>query len=205
MNFFARNKRTLCMVLVLCSVFVFTGCGGPGSSEDPNWKKTHVTVTSAEDAVKQFGSDLLLDKLVLTNGYGKPYTEFILEHTGESSEAWKDRKNWRMLTANVNYGSPGFDPEQAHTSLAIFTNEHDAALTGSERYPGDGYEALLRGSTATQEINGVFFVYRAFAEQKIAYSFCAEFKYNGYVYFFQSYSNKYSDLAWDTLHQMLDS
>lgn len=222
-----------CAVAVIILVIVLSGCFQT-HAEDPNWNKTHTTVTSTEEATQLFGSDLLFDKLVLKSGSSKPYTEYILEHTDENSsetrESLLDRRKWENLCAQINYGGGQFDVDQDNVSLRIFFQENDPLLTGKRAYRNGeyesipteekmrqgstaavknhyfGYEDILEGSPAVKTMNGTTVTYREYTEKRaFEYSFCAKFKHHGYTYFFESYSHKNRNLSWDTLKQMLNT
>jgi len=190
------------VVAVICLIPALTGCFN-NNAEDPNWDKTHTTVTSPEEAIRLFGNDLLLDKLVLKKGYSKPYTEYILDHADKDNEYLKNRQTWRDLSIQVNYGGKRFSVDEDYVNLQIFFKENDRALIGSDKYPNDGYENMLEGSTTTREINGITVTYHEFTTRGFAYSFCAEFKYSGYTYFLETYAKDNQNLSWDTINQML--
>ncbi|MVB10457.1 hypothetical protein CAFE_11460 [Caprobacter fermentans] len=202
------HRRFNCKIVALFAAFIcfipaLTGCFN-NNAEDPNWDKTHTTVTSPEEAIRQFGNDLLLDKIVLKNGYSKPYTEYILEHSGENSVTYKNRQAWRELSIQVNYGGKQFSTDEDNVALHIFFKENDRNLIGSEKYPNDGYENLLSGSKTTKEINGIKVTYHDFSTKTFINAFCAEFKYLGYTYFLETYSKSNKNLSWDTINQMLN-
>ncbi|QNK39651.1 MULTISPECIES: hypothetical protein [Caproicibacter] len=202
-----RTKiRGIAFLAALVIPFFVSSCGPFQSrAEDPNWYKTHTTITSVDEAAKLFGGDLLLDKLVLKQENPKPYTEFILEYADENSKSINDRKTWRILSAQVLYGGERFDVEDDYINLTIFFQENDPSLVGSARYPDDGFEAQLRGSKAAKTIGGIAVKYREYKSRDFKYSFCSEFKYLGYTYFLESYSKQNPNLSWDTLNQMLCS
>ncbi|QAT51076.1 hypothetical protein EQM14_15585 [Caproiciproducens sp. NJN-50] len=189
-------------VVGICLIPLFTG-NYKGHGQDPNWDKTHTTITSIDEAVKLFGGDLLLDKLELKQNSPKPYTEFILEYADQKGKNINDRKTWSMLSAQVLYGGKQFDVDDDYANLTIFFRDNDPSIVGSEKDPG--YESLLGKSKAAKVINGITVKYRAYQENAFRYCFCAEFKHLGYVYFLESYSKTNSNLSWDTLNQMLSS
>lgn len=167
-------------------------------TEDPNWYKTHTYAYSVDDAIEKFGEDLLLDRLVLTNGYPKPYFEYILEHAEDGAD---DRQSWRSLSASINYGGERFSESEDHIDLQIFFNDDDPDLDGTNEYPG--YRKMFEGENTATEINGVTVRYREYSTQNFTYAFFAEFKYGGNIYFLSTYSKENKLLSWDTLTQMI--
>ena len=72
------------------------------NAEDPNWDNTHFYVYSVDEAIDQFGDDLLLDKLVLMNDYPVSYIEYTIEFAEGGNV--NDRQSWRALSSYVDYG-----------------------------------------------------------------------------------------------------
>jgi hypothetical protein len=186
-----------CLAVVVCLVPAIMNFLGY-HAEDPNWYKTHTYAYSVDEAVKKFGDDLLLDRLVLKDNYPAPYVEFILAHAEGGAN---DRQTWGDITARVNYGGERFSMKEDHLDLRIFFNEDDPSLDGSDEY--QGYRSAFEDGSETTEINGITVRYREYSNNNFAYAFVAEFKYDGKVYFLSTYSKENSALSWDTLTQML--
>ncbi len=71
------------------------------NSSDPYWSETHLQVSSSEEAIRKFGDDLLIDKMVLDNISDDPYEAYTLTFSNRDSEL---RSNWERLLCEIYYG-----------------------------------------------------------------------------------------------------
>lgn len=169
------------------------------NTEDPNWHKFHTYAYSVDEAVEKFGDDLLLDRLVLGNDYPELNVEFILEHEEGGAN---NRDTWSDIDVHIRYKDGGLKSKEDRTTLRIFFDKNNPSIDGTEMYTG--YRNIFNDGFLITEINGVTIKYKEHSGRGFTYMTMAEFEYNGYIYFLDTFSKDNEEMFWDTIRQMLD-
>lgn len=167
-------------------------------ADDPNWSKNYFETSELSEIEAICGTDLLLDKIPLSNKYQEHY---ILE-IGESG-SFENPADWATLSATVNYGDSILD-SNADSVFCLISFDGSA---------GDFNTELLNGA-ATVVINGYTVEQKEMSTEdsaaeglvlgnKLDYHGWAKFTHNGYTYYVGTDSDS-SDFFEQTLEQMLN-
>lgn len=167
-------------------------------AEDPNWEKTHYETATLSDIEAVCGTDLLLDKMTLTDSYFSHYNLEIIENG-----SFENTADWKSLSVDVNYGNSIVD--QDNDNLFCFIS-FDGSTDGI-------YIPDFLNDAATVEVNGYTVEYNEMSSDeaaadgwtlgsKLDYHGLAKFTHNGYTYYIATNSDN-PDFFELTLEQML--
>lgn len=167
-------------------------------AEDPNWEKTHYETATLSDIEAVCGTDLLLDKMTLTDSY---FSHYNLEITENGS--FDNTADWKSLSVDVNYGNSIVD--QDNDNLFCFIS-FDGSTDGI-------YIPDFLNDATTVEVNGYIVEYNEMSSDeaaadgltlgsKLDYHGWAKFTHNGYTYYIATNSDN-PDFFELTLEQML--
>lgn len=167
-------------------------------AEDPNWEKTHYETATRSDIEAVCGTDLLLDKMTLTDSYFSHYNLEIIENG-----SFENTADWESLSVDVNYGDSVVD--QDSDNLFCFIS-FDGSTDGI-------YIPDFLTDAATVEVNGYTVEYNEMSSDeaaadgwtlgsKLDYHGWAKFTHNGYTYYIATNSDN-PDFFELTLEQML--
>ena len=167
-------------------------------AEDPNWEKTHYETIALADIEAVCGTDLLLDRMALTDSYFSHYNLEIIENG-----SFENTADWKSLSVNVNYGGAVVD--QDSDNLFCFIS-FDGSTDGI-------YIPDFLNDAATVEVNGYIVEYNEMSSDeaaadgltlgsKLDYHGWAKFTHNGYTYYIGTNSDN-PDFFELTLEQML--
>ena len=167
-------------------------------AEDPNWDTTHYETAALADIEAVCGTDLLLDKMALTDNYYSNYHLEIIENG-----SFDNPEDWKSLSVDVNYGNGIVDPD--NDNLICFIS-FDGSTDGI-------YIMDFLNDAATAEVNGYTVEYNEMSLDDAAadgltlpgnldYHGWAKFTHNGYAYYIATQSDN-PDFFELTLEQML--
>lgn len=167
-------------------------------AEDPNWEKTHYETATLSDIEAVCGTDLLLDKMTLTDSY---FSHYNLEITENGS--FDNTADWKSLSVDVNYGNTVIDSDSDNLFCFI---SFDGSTDGI-------YIPDFLNDAATVEVNGYTVECNEMSSDeaaadgwtlgsKLDYHGWAKFTHNGYTYYIATNSDN-PDFFELTLEQML--
>ena len=167
-------------------------------AEDPNWEKTHYETAALSEIEAVCGTDLLLDKMTLTDSYFSHYNLEIIENG-----SFENTADWKSLSVDVNYGNTVIDSDSDNLFCFI---SFDGSTDGI-------YIPDFLNDAATVEVNGYIVEYNEMSSDeaaadgltlgsKLDYHGCAKFTHNGYTYYIATNSDN-PDFFELTLEQML--
>ena len=167
-------------------------------AEDPNWEKTHYETATLSDIEAVCGTDLLLDKMTLTDSYFSHYNLEIIENG-----SFENTADWKSLSVDVNYGNTVIDSDSDNLFCFI---SFDGSTDGI-------YIPDFLNDDATVEVNGYIVEYNEMSSDeaaadgwtlgsKLDYHGWAKFTHNGYTYYIATNSDN-PDFFELTLEQML--
>ena len=189
----------LCLVIVgVFSIFPHYENWFEHQADDPNWKKTHYETAILADIEAVCGTDLLLDKMALSDNYFSNYNLEIIENG-----SFDQPEDWKSLLVDVNYGNGIVDPD--NDNLICFIS-FDGSTDGV-------YIMDFLNDAATVEVNGYTIEYNEMSLDDAAadglalpgnldYHGWAKFTHNGYAYYIATQSDN-PDFFELTLEQML--
>ena len=167
-------------------------------ADDPNWHLTHYETTTLSDIEAICGTDLLIDRLALSDNCFRNYHLEIVENG-----SFDNPEDWKSLSVDLNYGNEIIDPDGDNLFCYI-------SFDGS----ADGiYIMDFLNDATTIEISGYTVEYTEMSMEEAAangltlgsnldYHGWAKFTHNGYTYYIATHSDSpdFFDL---TLEQML--
>ena len=167
-------------------------------AEDPNWEKTHYETATLSDIEAVCGTDLLLDKMTLTDSYFSHYNLEIIENG-----SFENTADWKSLSVDVNYGNTVIDSDSDNLFCFI---SFDGSTDGI-------YIPDFLNDAATVEVNGYTVECNEMSSDeaaadgwtlgsKLDYHGWAKFTHNGYTYYIATNSDN-PDFFELTLEQML--
>ena len=167
-------------------------------AEDPNWEKTHYETAALSEIEAVCGTDLLLDKMTLTDSYFSHYNLEIIENG-----SFENTADWKSLSVDVNYGNTVIDSDSDNLFCFI---SFDGSTDGI-------YIPDFLNDAATVEVNGYTVEYNEMSSDeaaadgwtlgsKLDYHGWAKFTHNGYTYYIATNSDN-PDFFELTLEQML--
>ena len=167
-------------------------------AEDPNWEKTHYETATRSDIEAVCGTDLLLDKMTLTDSYFSHYNLEIIENG-----SFENTADWKSLSVDVNYGNTVIDSDSDNLFCFI---SFDGSTDGI-------YIPDFLNDAATVEVNGYTVECNEMSSDeaaadgwtlgsKLDYHGWAKFTHNGYTYYIATNSDN-PDFFELTLEQML--
>lgn len=199
-SWFRHAIVAACLCLVVVGVFSVLPYENwfEHQADDPNWEKTHYETVSLADIEAVCGTDLLLDKMALSDNYFSNYNLEILENGSFDNAA-----DWKSLSVDVNYGNTVIDPD--NDNLFCFIS-FDGSTDGI-------YIMDFLNDAATVEMNGYTVEYNEMSSDEAAadgltmgsnldYHGWAKFIHNGYAYYIATHSDN-PDFFELTLEQML--
>ncbi len=229
-HFFDSQKCYASLIICLFASLFITPILLISCEEDrgPRWFKTHAETTSALEAERVYGDDLLLDKLVSADTKHHYKYRSILEW--EKGGSLGNRNSWKLLETKVNYyyypnesnspmatsskdentrTKPLFPIYSDSTTLAIFFKINDDPKL--EFYRRNHYEHHFSNpcgnyfskSIKNTVINGVKVTYIEDIPGKQPHLFIAKFVKGNYIYYYSFDSKQDEKSAQEILKQLL--
>lgn len=201
MAWFRHAIVAACLCLVVVGVFSVLPYENwfEHQAEAPNWEKTHYETATLADIEAVCGTDLLLDKMALSDNYFSNYHLEIIENG-----AFDKPEDWKSLSVDVNYGNSIVDLDGENLYCYI---SFDGSTDGI-------YIMNFLNNAATLEINGYTVEYKEISSDEAAadgwaiggsnldYHGWAKFTHNGYEYYIATHSDN-PDFFDMTLEQIL--
>lgn len=201
-NWLKWGAMAACLCLVVVGAFtMFPYENWTEHQEDaPNWGKTHFETVELNEIEAVCGTDLLLDKITLSDDY---HSEYILEISEEGD--FKNTDLWSNLSVSITNGEDIHDQSSAGVDYAFCFISFDGD-TGAINLP-------LWESDTTMELNGYSVQYSEKTNEEYAaegitlghkqnYHGYAVFTHNGYTYYLSTNSEN-ADFFDSIINQML--
>lgn len=176
-----------CLCLVVVGVFAVLPYENwfEHQTDDPNWNKTHYETASLADIEAFCGTDLLLDKMALSDDY---FSNFHLEIVENGS--FDNPEDWKSLSVDMNYGDSIID--STGDSFFCFIS-FDGSTDGI-------YIMDFLNETANTEINGYIVEYAEMTKEEatangitlgseLDYHGWAKLTHNGNAYYIATHSD----------------